>query len=83
MTKSVGRCDYDLCDMKLTMSLQLTRYVKHSAGVIGASLAECGDLLSFLPNMTTVGGLDSILVFGSRSDAKFTLAWHLQRRERT
>lgn len=73
--------------MKLTMSLELTRCVKHSAGVIGASFADCGDLLSFLPNMTTVGELDSIrlgscLVFGSRSDAKFTLAWHLQRRER-
>lgn len=60
MKKSVGRCNYDLCGMKLTMSLQLTRCVKHSVRVMGASLAECGDLLSFLPNMMTVGELDSI-----------------------
>lgn len=60
MAKSVGKCNYDLSGVKLTMSSQLTRCVKHSAGVIGASLAECGDLLSFLPNMTTVGELDSI-----------------------
>jgi len=60
MAKSVGWCNDDLCKMKLTMSLELTRCVKHSAGVIGASFADCGDLLSFLPNMTTVSELDSI-----------------------